>query len=417
MTTLPIPIEAVYAGLGGTLLALIVATAQNRWSAKVFFLLALRLAIGWHFLFEGLYKVHSHYAGPTETTKPFTSEPYFKAAPGPVGAMMRRQFGDPAGVIADRVKAARDITPEAFAKLPAAEQAAACPESVARELDAQETATEEAIKAEATAAEKSATETEALALTGAKTDADRAKIKATADAARADAKKKAESFKESAQPLILAAKAKYARWVYGVDGRAAKVKFISGTDPLLTAPQRLAHLDVMRGEAKDTAARQSMGLGNGYGTEAKRAAETRADAIAAEADVARDANAFVAELQGELTGGKAVIVPPEPTLGRRMDIVTMWFLVAVGGMIMAGLFTRLACVLAAGFLVTTYLNHPPFPWFPLPPGTEGNPVFVNKNVIECLALLALASMPTGRWLGLDALIAWAFGCRTPEPTV
>jgi hypothetical protein len=44
--------------------------------------------------------------------------------------------------------------------------------------------------------------------------------------------------------------------------------------------------------------------------------------------------------------------------------------------------------------------------------TEGNPVFVNKNVIECLALLALASMPTGRWMGLDALIARMCGCKS-----
>ena len=68
----------------------------------------------------------------------------------------------------------------------------------------------------------------------------------------------------------------------------------------------------------------------------------------------------------------------------------MWFLVGVGGCLLGGLFTRLACVLAAGFLVTTYLNHPAFPWYPQPPGTEGNPLFVNKNMIECLALLALA---------------------------
>jgi uncharacterized membrane protein YphA (DoxX/SURF4 family) len=91
-----------------------------------------------------------------------------------------------------------------------------------------------------------------------------------------------------------------------------------------------------------------------------------------------------------------------------MDSVTMWFLVAVGAGLMAGLFTRLACLLGAGFLVMTYLTYPPFPWYPLPPMTEGHPVFINKNVIECLALLALASMPTGRWMGLDALFCRMF---------
>jgi len=52
----------------------------------------------------------------------------------------------------------------------------------------------------------------------------------------------------------------------------------------------------------------------------------------------------------------------------------------------------------------TYLAFPPFPWYPQPPNTEGNPLFINKNAIECLALLSLACMPTGRWMGIDALI-------------
>jgi hypothetical protein len=39
---------------------------------------------------------------------------------------------------------------------------------------------------------------------------------------------------------------------------------------------------------------------------------------------------------------------------------------------------------------------------------------VNKNLIEALALLAIASLPTGKWLGLDALVAKLFS-RTPAP--
>src|SRR3954454_11558174 len=93
--SIPIPIQVLYAGLGGTVLALIVATATNRWALKVFFLLALRLAIGWHFLFEGLHKVHSHYVGPSETNRPFTSEVYFTAGEGPLAKAMREKIGDP----------------------------------------------------------------------------------------------------------------------------------------------------------------------------------------------------------------------------------------------------------------------------------------------------------------------------------
>ena len=60
---LPLPIQVIYAGLGGSLLALIIATAQQKWQPRVFFLLALRLAIGWHFLFEGMNKIQSHVVG------------------------------------------------------------------------------------------------------------------------------------------------------------------------------------------------------------------------------------------------------------------------------------------------------------------------------------------------------------------
>jgi uncharacterized membrane protein YphA (DoxX/SURF4 family) len=195
-----------------------------------------------------------------------------------------------------------------------------------------------------------------------------------------------------------------------VDARPAKVKFVTG-DASLTAPQRLEHLDTLRAELKKLEGRQSPGLGNGYGTDIKNVAGVRMDLIAAEGDLARDTNAFVTELATALTGGKAPEAPArEMSRGQLMDKVTMWFLVGVGGCLLAGLLTRVACVLAAGFLVMTYLAHPPFPWFPLPPNTEGNPLFVNKNVIECLALLTIATFPTGRWLGLDALVLRPF-CR------
>src|SRR5262249_41541657 len=115
LTHLAIPIGVLYAGLAGTVLALIVATIQNKWSCRVFFILALRLAIGWHFLLEGLHKVHSYYIGPTETNRPFTSEPYFSVAEGPLGPTMRKQFGDIDAQLDARVKPQN--LPAPFAKL------------------------------------------------------------------------------------------------------------------------------------------------------------------------------------------------------------------------------------------------------------------------------------------------------------
>jgi uncharacterized membrane protein YphA (DoxX/SURF4 family) len=86
----------------------------------------------------------------------------------------------------------------------------------------------------------------------------------------------------------------------------------------------------------------------------------------------------------------------------------MWGLTIVGACLIVGLFSRTACVLAAAFLLGTYLMFPPFPWLPSPPNNEGYYLFVNKNLIEMLALLALATTTSGRWFGLDALIYWFF---------
>jgi uncharacterized membrane protein YphA (DoxX/SURF4 family) len=395
----------MYAGLAGCLIALLVATWQQRWRARVFFLLALRLAIGWHFLFEGMYKIHSHAVGESAYNRVFTSEPYFKVAPGPFGEEMRRRTDDPAPVIAARATPAAEVTPETFAALSAAEQAARCPEVVAKELDAVSAQAEETARK---AAEKNLADAR-KAVEAAKDPA----AKAKAEAAVADAQKAADAVavKTTAEALVTAAKATYARWVYGVDGRDTKVKFVNNSNPPLSAPQRLRHIESLRRAVADAEATADAGLGNGYGIEQKRAAELRGELIAAESGLAADALAFSAELKKALAGSDFKEEKPAEKAIVRMDKLTMWVLTAVGACLLMGLFTRPAALVAAGFLVLTYLTHPPFPWYPLPPGTEGNPVFVNKNLIEAIALLVICCYPTGKWLGLDALLYRLIGRR------
>lgn len=411
----------MYAGLAGTALALIVATGQNRWSPRVFFLLALRLSIGWHFLFEGLHKLHSVNHGPSETVRVFTSEPYFKVAPGPLGEQMRKQFSDPGAVFADRVRPTREISPTAFDALPIEQQAEACPASVAAKIDA--VPLEKvvlAIKAEAAADKKAAdaaakkgkadaeAEIKQFQLQGKQKDAELDAVTKKKDKAYAAADKLTANADTEAPKRVLGAKAAYAAWVHGADRRDVTVKFITGAAPL-SAPERLAHIDRLRGMLRDEETKLAADLGQGNGIESKRIAELRTEIIAAETSLAKDADDYVADLRKAL--GDETKDEPARSLGKKMDGVTMWFLVGVGACLMGGLLTRLACVLAAGFLVMTYLAHPPFPWYPLPPNTEGNPVFINKNVIEAVALLTIATFPTGRWLGLDALLSRVC-CRT-----
>lgn len=430
-----IPTSVIYAGLAGCLIALVVATAQQKWQWKVFFLLALRLAIGWQFLFEGLNKIHSHNVGPSETNKVFTSETFFKASPTWFGGVMRTQFDDPTVTFATKLKTTLETTPTEFAKLTLEAQAAACPADVAKELDPLPDIAEAAIKKAAAADMKSApgaydkelktiADEEAAEMFAAKDDKAKAAAKEKAEDARkasakkrdttlADAKKRDEGAKELAEKAIVASKAKYARWVYGAEGRDTKVKFV-GQDVALTAPQRFAHINWLKGEVAAANQRLSMKLGNGNGTETKRAAEVRTELVVAEADLANDANAFATELKTGLGWTKSADDKPATRPGEMADRFTMYFIASVGACLLLGLFTRISCVLAAGFLVTTYLTWPAVPWYLQPPNTEGNPLFINKNLIECFALLSLAFLPTGRWMGLDAIIAYACGCDKPK---
>src|SRR5262249_17699957 len=99
-----------------------------------------------------------------------------------------------------------------------------------------------------------------------------------------------------------------------------------------------------------------------------------------------------------------------------IDRVTMWGLLAVGVCLMLGLLTRTACIAGAGFLLMFYLAMPSLPWLPVNPRAEGHYVFINKNIIEMLALLALATTTSGRWAGIDGLIHYSFrGDLQPQP--
>ncbi len=97
--------------------------------------------------------------------------------------------------------------------------------------------------------------------------------------------------------------------------------------------------------------------------------------------------------------------PPLPW--RRIDWIntlTKIGLTAVGLGLLLGLFTPLAALGGAGYLLMFYLSMPPWPGLPSNPVAEGHYLIVNKNLIEMIACLALACLPTGHWVGLDALL-------------
>ncbi|MCL2330230.1 MAG: hypothetical protein FWC56_02905 [Phycisphaerae bacterium] len=93
-----------------------------------------------------------------------------------------------------------------------------------------------------------------------------------------------------------------------------------------------------------------------------------------------------------------------PSLTKWQDLGMMFGLCVLGACLILGLFTRLAALGAAVFLVMFYTSMPPFPWVMEVPPLEGHYWFVNKNLIELIACLMIASSLCGRWFGLDAFI-------------
>jgi len=96
-------------------------------------------------------------------------------------------------------------------------------------------------------------------------------------------------------------------------------------------------------------------------------------------------------------------VPAERTKIAEVNQLTVWALLILGGCLMTGFATRLAAIAGAGMLISFYLVWPPWPNVPETPGPEHS-LYVNKNSIEAVALLAIAMLPTGRWFGVDALL-------------
>jgi len=96
-------------------------------------------------------------------------------------------------------------------------------------------------------------------------------------------------------------------------------------------------------------------------------------------------------------------LPTRPTKIDRINSQTIWALTILGFCMMVGLFSRTAAIGTAVMLMMFYLVVPPWPGVPEAPGPEHS-LIVNKNFIEFLACIALSCLPSGRWLGLDALI-------------
>jgi len=97
-----------------------------------------------------------------------------------------------------------------------------------------------------------------------------------------------------------------------------------------------------------------------------------------------------------------VPLPFVSTRTELLDFAVTWGLTAIGACLLVGLCTRLAALGGAAFLVFVLLTQPPWPTiYPPAPEVVGHALVVDKNFVELVALLFLATTAVGRWGGLD----------------
>lgn len=127
-------------------------------------------------------------------------------------------------------------------------------------------------------------------------------------------------------------------------------------------------------------------------------------------DLENDLNAISTEEQWTRHGRLAIDKP-----GRRigdsetMDRVVPWFDVAVGACLILGLFTRVAAIAGAAFLASVCAAQ-----WPTAPGAA--PIY--NQAVEMLAMLTLAAIGAGRFLGLDYFCCGlrSFCCPAKKPS-
>jgi len=94
----------------------------------------------------------------------------------------------------------------------------------------------------------------------------------------------------------------------------------------------------------------------------------------------------------------------DPGILQVVDFLNTWGLILIGMGLFLGLFTRLSSIAGIVLLGIYYIANPPFISTGSAIAVEGHYLFVDKNLVELVALLVLTFFPTGKFLGLDHFI-------------
>lgn len=309
-------------------------------------LILLRLVIGWHFLFEGLHKIHSLY-----TPRPFSSEIYFRESSGPMGKIMK------------------DFLPDPDAELLA-------------KLDIK------AIDNDWGSAAKNFSSSYTLSPEQAKT------VEETLEKNQAKAN---EWFKNGKKDIEIASP----------DGKPSgtlKINYTT-TQWLDYYKNKIGELEKIKSDNRSWYLGKDLDKSRVAATKSEitKARKELTD------DYESQKSALVSDLQKILTPEQKSLILSAPEKNKGLlhwvNLMTIFGITAIGAGMFLGIFTRTACMGGIAFLGLTYLSIPPFPWLPVPPINEGNYVFINKNVVEMFAMMVLMTTNSGKWFGFDALLS------------
>ena len=342
------------------------------------FLILLRIAIGWHFTFEALEKHRSIQTGETVTNRPWTSEGYFREGPGPMAKWVRQVIGDTDELLLARLTPQPGDGESPLSQMPA---------TLSREWD----------------------EYLSVFVQHYGVDANRAAA--------------VLSREKVAFVDWLVSKPGSLRWFLtgqwlDWDRPTFKRRYLpdGSYEVPLSVAERVEEFRAKLNEYRELGNRN---FALGKDVEKSRRATLRGEVISLrqelQALLEQRTNRMKQRLaesllsKEELAAKGPVPPPPRHWFIRLLDESTRWGLLMIGACLMFGLFSRTAAFAGAIFLLLTILTYPSLPWLPVPPNSEGNYLFISKNVIEMLALLMLACIPSGRWFGLDALVHAIFG--------
>jgi uncharacterized membrane protein YphA (DoxX/SURF4 family) len=391
------------------------------------FLVVLRLAIGWHLFVEGATKLETFSTGVTGTNKPFSSRGYLQQSQGPLAPFFRGMAGDPDQQLLAQIEHEPGKLPKALEQQ--------WQDYVVRYIRHYDLNVEQQQKADAlqkqhlqklqewfntgskeVTREYSFASTTPTLTTKARIEEYRKKLQEYRD--RVDAwNLRFEKDVSKAKMTSLRGEVAKLRVELQKDLDDMQLAFSKELDKLLTPEQLKTDFDKFASRLKAAAQVQGYDMDNQAVAELVQAVRDARQYQNQKWDVLKtNPDEFFKDMQRDPDVSKVLyavskknVAPPLKVEDTRMldlaDRTVAWGLTLCGLGLLLGCFTRLSALGGACLLLLFYLSLPPLPSLPENPLAEGKYLFVNKNLIEALALFVIATTASGRWFGVDGLLS------------